>query len=53
LMDNYFTGREFWSVVETKKDTKVYQKAYQKLQDDKKSPWNRIPWDAQLYRQDS
>ena len=53
LMDNYFAGREFWSVVETKKDTKVYQKAYQKLQDDKKSPWNRIPWDAQLYRQDS
>lgn len=49
LAESFLLGREFWSVVETNRDGHVYQKAYERLIQEEKSPWNKIIWDLPLY----
>ncbi|MDX2249741.1 MAG: DUF1266 domain-containing protein [Bacteroidia bacterium] len=49
LSDSFLLGREFWSIVETNRDGMVYQKAYERLVEEEKSPWNKIIWDLPLY----
>ncbi|MEZ4773197.1 MAG: DUF1266 domain-containing protein [Bacteroidia bacterium] len=49
LADSFLLGREFWSGVETSRDGSVYQKAYERLIQEEKSPWNKIIWDLPLY----
>ncbi|MBN1364385.1 MAG: DUF1266 domain-containing protein [Syntrophaceae bacterium] len=49
LGQNYIVGREFWSLEQTKKGGYKYEDAYQRLIDMPSSPWNKYPWDMNLY----
>lgn len=49
LAQSFLTAREFWSVVEHRKDHAAYHRAMARLLDDEQSPWNRVPWGLTLY----
>ncbi|MEM7370844.1 MAG: DUF1266 domain-containing protein [Bacteroidota bacterium] len=45
----FIVAREFWSFSETKRDGIVYERSLRQLQEDEKSPWNKILWELPLY----
>jgi len=46
--ENYLVGREFWSLSQTRTDGQRMRAIYEKLVNDRGSPWNRIPWNLPL-----
>ncbi|MEM6800676.1 MAG: DUF1266 domain-containing protein [Bacteroidota bacterium] len=48
LGEAYLMAREFWSVVDYRKRGSTYEKAFDRLLSDKKSPWNQISWEMPL-----
>lgn len=46
--NDFFFGREFWSLKYTREDFKYYRPAFCRLLRDPKSPWNTISWNLDL-----
>jgi hypothetical protein len=46
--DSFLFGREYWSYSEMKQTGALYRDACERLLEDPKSPWNKIPWDLNL-----
>lgn len=48
LGQNYLIGRQFWSFQETQESGQEIEDAFQRLLDEKSSPWNQYPWNMDL-----
>ncbi len=48
LGQNYLIGRQFWSYKETQESGWEIEDAFQRLLDEKTSPWNKYPWNMDL-----
>ncbi|MEL6134248.1 MAG: DUF1266 domain-containing protein [Bacteroidota bacterium] len=48
--EQFVYAREFWSIVETRKEGKIYDKAVKELLRDPESPWNQLEWGLSLYK---
>jgi len=46
---HFLYAREFWSIVEMKKDGAMYQTAFNQLLEKPDSPWNILDWNLSLY----
>ncbi|MEO0900409.1 MAG: DUF1266 domain-containing protein [Bacteroidota bacterium] len=45
---SFIYAREFWSIVEHRRNGGAYQKAYEDLLNQPDSPWNQMDWSTQL-----
>lgn len=48
LGENYLIGRQFWSYSHTQDTGDLFVAAFDRLQQQKDSPWNIYPWDMDL-----
>ncbi|MEL6631985.1 MAG: DUF1266 domain-containing protein [Bacteroidota bacterium] len=48
--EQFVHAREFWSIVETRKEENMYDKALKELLRDPESPWNQLAWEMSLYK---
>jgi hypothetical protein len=51
LGQNYLIGRQFWSYQQTQSSGFLFTDAYNRLMQNKDSPWNMYPWDMDLSSQ--
>ncbi len=51
LGQNYLIGRQYWSYEDTKLCGYLYEDAYLRLLDMPSSPWNKLPWNMNLTKE--